>query len=125
MKISILFIAFLSVSLFSAAQIERKPTVVKVDSATTTAATDKSIDKQSRRDLLKDLDLTKEQRSKLKEIRQANQATKEAIENNTKLSEEEKKKQLRALQKEQAQKIQSILTEEQKLKFKEGRQNNP
>lgn len=125
MKISVLFIAFLLVSLFSSAQIERKPTVVKADSAQATAPADKSTARQSRRDLLKDLDLTKEQRSKLKEMRQANQAAKEAIENNAQLSDAEKKNQLRVLQKEQAQKIQSVLTEEQKLKFKEGRQNNP
>ena len=38
--------------------------------------------------------------------------------------EEEKKKQLRNLQREQAQKIQAILTPEQREKFKASRQNN-
>ena len=47
---------------------------------------------------------------------------KEAIENNSQLSESEKKTQLRGLQKEQAQNIQAILTDEQKEKFRSIRQ---
>ena len=61
----------------------------------------------------------------MKEIRQAGKSAKEAIEKNTELSETDKKKQLRDLQKAQAQKVQAILTEEQKAKFKASKQNDP
>ena len=125
MKIPAIVLLFLLASLFSAAQIERKPiAAVKTDS-TSVASASGTNEKMNRKDRLKELDLTKEQKIKLKEIRQGNQAAKSAIENNTRLSEEEKKKQIRALQKEQAQKVQTILTEEQKAKFKAGNQNNP
>ena len=59
----------------------------------------------------------------MKSIRQTGQGSKQAIENNVNLTEAEKKKQLRALQIEQAQKVQLILTEEQKEKFKADRQD--
>lgn len=123
MKIPTIIFTLLLTSFFASAQIERKPTVVKADSATAVSP-NQPMDKQNRRDRLKDLDLTREQQGKLKEIRQSSQAAKQAIENNTQLTDAEKKKQLRALQKDQAQKIQSILTEEQKVKFREGRKGN-
>ncbi|MBK6379900.1 MAG: hypothetical protein IPF72_09295 [Chitinophagaceae bacterium] len=67
---------------YLSAQIERKPVVIKTD-ATQTTANDTKVDKQSRKERFKELDLTREQKSKLKEIMQANKAAKEAIENNT------------------------------------------
>ena len=79
----------------------------------------------NRKDRLKELDLTREQKIKLKEVRQSNQAAKAAIENNAGLSDEEKKKQIHTLQKDQQQKVQAILTEEQKAKFKARYPNNP
>ncbi len=124
MKIS--FIAFILslVTVSASAQIERKPAVVKTDSAQTTI-NDNKVDKQSRKERFKELDLTREQKGKLKEIMQANKAAKEAIENNTQLSDQEKKKQLRELQKTQMQKIQAILTPEQIEKFKASKPNDP
>ncbi len=117
-----IFLLFLS-SISASAQIERKPVAIKTDSAQTTS--NNKADKQTPKDRLKDLDLTKEQKAKVKEIRQEGKAAKEAIENNTQLSEEDKKKQLRELQKAQAQKVQAILTEEQKVKFKASRPDKP
>lgn len=122
MKIPAIFFVLLLTSNLASAQIERKPSAAQSDS--TVKPSGKMDDKASRKDRLKDLDLTKEQRSKLKEIRQTNQAAKTAIENDAALSDTEKKKQLRDLQKKQAQQIQSILTEEQKAKFKEGGKKN-
>ena len=122
MKIPAIVFALLLTSALASAQIERKPSAAQSDS--TVKASGKMDNKASRKDRLQDLDLTKEQRSKLKEIRQANQAAKTVIENDAALSEAEKKKQLRDLQKKQAQQIQSILTEEQKAKFKEGGKSN-
>ena len=124
MKIPGIVLLLLLSFLFSTAQIERKSAVVKTDSTTGVSSANTN-DKMNRKDRLKELDLTREQKIKLKEIRQSNQAAKAAIENNTGLSEEEKKKQIRTLQKEQAQKVQAILTEEQKAKFKASNQNNP
>ncbi len=121
MKFPGLVLVLLSSSLISFAQVERKPSPVKqADSVSGNAAGNKT-DKGSRKDMIKELDLTKEQKGKLKEIRQANMAKKEAIENNSQLSEDEKKKQLRDLQKEQAQNIQAVLTDQQKEKFKAKR----
>lgn len=102
----------------ASAQIERLPVIIKADSTSTSVPNDKA-DKQSRKERFKELDLTKEQKSKLKEITQSNKAEKETIENNTQLSEQDKKKQLRELQKSQMQKILAILTPEQQEKFKQ------
>lgn len=118
MKIPGLILALIMISIVSTAQIERKPVPAKLQDSVTTGPARKDAGKTRMKDILNDLDLTKEQRIKLKEIRQSAMAKKEAIENNSQLSEKEKKMQLRALQKEQAQSVQAILTDEQKEKFK-------
>ena len=115
----ILLLSFSSLICF--AQVERAP-AKQPDSLNTSAGVNKK-DKVGMKEIMKDLDLTKEQRGKLKEIRQAGKAKKEAIENDAQLTEDEKKKQLRELQKEQAKNIQAILTDEQKEKFKKEIQN--
>jgi hypothetical protein len=119
-------IAFLLslITISASAQIERKPVVVKADSTQTTG-NDTKVDKQSRKERFKELDLTREQKGKLKEIMQSGKAAKDAIEKDAKLSAEDKKKQRRELQKAQMQKIQAILTSEQLEQFKASRQNNP
>ncbi len=124
MKISIIAFTLLLITLSTSAQIERKPVVVKQDSAQT-STNDNEVDKQSRKERFKELDLTLEQKGKMKEIMQANKAAKEAIDNNTQLSEQEKKKQMRELQRSQMMKVQAVLTPEQREKFKASRQNNP
>src|SRR5690242_1119769 len=102
MKASGLILALLFSFAISFAQVERKPAPPKpADSVANNQGT-KKMDRAGRRDMIKDLHLTKEQKGKLKEIREANKAKKDAIENNSQLSEDEKKKQLRELQKEQA-----------------------
>ena len=124
MKTPLIAFVFSLVTVSASAQIERKPVAVKTDSAQTTT-NDNKVDKQSRKERFKELDLTREQKGKMKEIMQANKAAKEAIENNTQLSVQEKKKQMRELQKAQMQKIQAILTPEQREKFKASKPNNP
>jgi Spy/CpxP family protein refolding chaperone len=123
MKLSLIafILSLFSVSAF--AQIERRP-VLKTDSAHT-STNDNEVDKQNRKERFKELDLTLEQKRKMKEIMQSNKAAKEAIENNTQLSEQEQKKQLRGLQRSQMTKVQTVLTPEQREKFKASRQNNP
>ena len=125
MKISLLAFALSLVTLSASAQIERKPVVAAKSDSTQTTTTDNKVDKQSRKERMKELDLTREQKGKMKEIMQANKAAKDAIENNTQLSEADRKKQMRELQKSMAQKIQAILTPEQMEKFKASRENNP
>lgn len=124
MKITVVILSLSFAALTSSAQIERKPVVIKTDSTQTTA-NDTKVDKQSRKERFKELDLTREQKGKMKEIMQANKAAKDAIENNTQLSDQEKKKQMRELQKAQMQKIQAILTPEQIEKFKASKPNDP
>ena len=122
MKIPGLILVLLFSSLLSLSQIERKPApAMQTDSVSSNTGSNK-MDRSEKKELLKELDLTKEQKIKLKEIRQASMAKKEAIENNNQLSETERKTKLRELQKEQAQNIQAILTNEQKEKFKTMRQ---
>jgi Spy/CpxP family protein refolding chaperone len=123
MKISVILFVISLFTISASAQIERKP-IVKSDSSQTTGS-DTKVDKQSRRERFKELDLTREQKGKMKEIMQSGKAAKEAIENDIKLPDEDKKKQKHALQKEQMLKIQAILTPEQLEKFKAPRQDNP
>jgi Spy/CpxP family protein refolding chaperone len=123
MKIAVIVPALLFFSISSSAQVERKPAVIKADTAKT-AAVQKDDDKPSRKDRMKELDLTREQRIKMKELMQANKVARASIENNPQLSEPEKKRQLRELQRQQAQKIQAILTPGQLAKFKAGGQND-
>ena len=122
MKIAGLILALLFSSLISFSQVERKSSSVIQPDSIDNKPLERAMDKPNRKDLLKELNLTREQKIKLKDIRQANMAKKEAIENNSQLSDAEKKTQLRGLQKEQAQNIQNILTDEQKEKFKATRQ---
>lgn len=123
MKIYLLAFALSVFSISASAQIERKP-VARTDSSQAINADGKP-DKQNRKERMKELDLTKEQKSKMKELRLSGKAAKDAIENNTQLSAAEKKKQSRELQKAQLAKMQTILTPEQFEKFKASRQNNP
>jgi len=120
MKLYASFLIVLLITVSASAQVERKSVVVKPDSAQANA-TENKVDKQGRKERLKELDLTREQKAKMKEIMQSGKAAKEAIDNNAQLSEQDKKKQLRELQKAQALKVQAILTPEQREKFKASR----
>lgn len=124
MKIAGIVLFFSLTALTASAQVERKPVVVKADS-TRTNGTGNKADKQNRKERFKELDLTRAQKIKMKDIMQANKAAKEAIENNTLLADQDKKRQLRELKKAQVQKIQAILTPEQVEKFKASGSNNP
>ncbi len=110
------------ISLCSFGQVRRTVEKPKADSANTEQAPIKK--DGSRKELLRALDLTKEQKAKLKEINQSMRASREAIESDSTLSDMVKKEKLRSLRKEQAQKTQAILTDEQKKKFRELREQN-
>ena len=106
----------------SLAQVQRTPVKQKTDSSAIVIEPEKN--KDSRKEMFRELDLSREQKIKMKEINQSMKASKEAIENDTALSETEKKAKLRALKKENIQKIQAILTEEQKIKFQQLKAKN-
>ena len=115
-------VLFSLISILSQAQVQRTPAKQKTDSAA--VVTDTVKDKKSKKEILKELDLSREQKVKLKELNQSMKASKEALENDTTLTEADKKAKLKVLKKEQAQKIQALLTEEQKIKFRKLRNKN-
>jgi hypothetical protein len=114
MKTLSLILILLFSSFISNAQIERVPK--KQDSV---AAGSNS--RLNKKDLVKELGLSTGQQAKLDEIRQTIRMKRKAIENNDQLTDEERKKQLRELQRSQARSIEEILTEEQKEKFRKNR----
>ena len=77
--------------------------------------------KENRREMIRSLNLSKEQKQKFKEIHQANKAKKESIESNGQLTESQKKDQVKELHKEAAINMNNVLSEEQRRKVKEMR----
>lgn len=82
-----------------------------------------SIQKNKKKEMMKELDLTKEQRSQMKEFHQSIKLKKETINNDQTLTQEQKQIKLKELHKEQKEKLNTILTPEQKEKLKEERKN--
>jgi len=119
MKKIVVCAAFLSISILSMAQIKRTPNI-RTDSSGLVVNPDAKRG-EGQMQLLKELDLTREQKGKLKELHQANKIKKEEIDNDTKLSDTEKQQKLKQLRQEQMQGTMSILTDEQKQKLKELR----
>lgn len=112
--------SFILMSFLSIAQVQRVTAPVNSnDSAVKSTSSGKA--NMDRRKMMRELDLTQEQKGKIKEIHLAGKAKKEAIENDTRLSDPEKQMQLRALQKEQAQSTMKILNEQQQEKMKAAR----
>jgi Mg/Co/Ni transporter MgtE len=72
----------------------------------------------SKKQKLKDFNLTKDQKSKIKEQRQSAITKKAAIESDNKLSADEKAAKLKELKTEEAKNVMSILNDEQKQKMK-------
>jgi Spy/CpxP family protein refolding chaperone len=120
MKKGIFLSVFILISIISFAQVQRivKPVDSSSVSKTTTGINSPGT---QRKKMMGDLDLTKEQKGKLKEIHQAGKAKKEQIEADDKLSDTEKQSRLRELQKEQAQNTLKILNPEQREKMKAAR----
>jgi Spy/CpxP family protein refolding chaperone len=117
-KLSVLIVCSFIITL-SFAQVERKNNhSVKTDSVKHKMHGKGDSTSVSKKQMMKDLNLSKEQKIKLKEARQANKAKKQAIENDEKLSKEEKETKLKALHQEQAKGTMAVLNEEQKEKLK-------
>ncbi|MBN8700501.1 MAG: hypothetical protein J0L54_12920 [Chitinophagales bacterium] len=101
-------------------QIDRKP--FATDSKAPLGNVSAREQKPGMREVFRKLDLTRQQQVQLKQIRQDQQAKKALIESNEQLSDPEKQKQIRELQKEFMTKLESVLTDEQKEKLKMLRQ---
>jgi Spy/CpxP family protein refolding chaperone len=121
MKKGVLFVGLLLLSFFSFAQIERKPSPVKQNDSLANKSGQFNEEENNRKKMMKELNLTREQAVKMKELHRANREKKDAIVNNDKLTNEERKSQLRALQKELFQNTLAILNDEQKQKLKQMR----
>ncbi len=120
----ILFSILFFTSICAKAQIQRKPMAVnfQTDSLERSAPQSQSNQKNSKQ-LFKEMDLTKEQRGKLKEVRQQAKAKRLEIENNTDLSPKERKEQLKIVRKEADASIQAVLSAEQWKQFQEDRKS--
>jgi hypothetical protein len=124
MKKTAFFVTFSLISVLSIAQVQRAVTPKPVDSAK--GAGNNIAEKNNRGDrkqMLRELNLTKEQRGKFKEMRQVNEAKRDEINNNDSLTQEQKDARLRELKRTQAQSTMSILNDEQKAKAMEMRRN--
>ena len=120
-KISILLLFAGSISL-SFAQVQRTKTASKQSSDSLSATIEtKQTGKLKKRQMMRELDLTKEQKGKLKEIKQANKAKTEEVLNNDKLTQEEKDAKLKTLHQQQAKNTLTVLNDEQKGKIKKMR----
>jgi hypothetical protein len=128
-KLIIAFSLLLTVNL-ATAQVQRVKKVKAATDSTTlttspeaTPAPQAKANKQSRREMIKELGLSREQKVKFRDMQQSNKAKKEAIESDDKLSDTEKKQKLKALKVEQLKATMAILNDEQKEKLKKMRQD--
>ncbi len=120
-KISILLLAVINVSL-SFAQVQRTKPAIKQSSDSLSATIEtKQTGKLKKREMMRELNLTKEQKGKLKEIKQANKEKTEEVLNNDKLTQKEKDARLKTLHQQQAEKTLTVLNDEQKAKIKKMR----
>jgi len=78
----------------------------------------KDTSRKHRGERLKDLELTTDQKAKMKELRERNQQQREAIKNDASLSEEQKRAKMQELYKNQKQSGDAVLTPDQKAKLK-------
>ena len=121
MKSGVLVLALTLISLLSFAQVERKTAVKDQADSVSTASFKEQAGKNDRKQMIKDLHLTREQQAKMKEIHQSGRSKKEALLNDNKLTNEDRQAKLRVLQKEQFDNTMRILNDEQKQKMRNGK----
>ena len=127
MKKGSIFFALTFISVMSIAQVQRAVTPPKATSPVSniniqnTPGAD-AVDNMNKKRMMRELNLTREQKIKFKEFRQSNKAKREAISNDEKMTADQKEASLKALKREQTQNIQTILTAEQKAKMQAMRQ---
>ena len=81
--------------------------------------------KKERKEMVKQLHLSKQQKQQMKSFHKSTKQQSEAIKNNTTLTEQQKKSQLAQLKNEKHQKLEAILTPEQKEKMKQMKKGQP
>ena len=113
-----LFLICCLLSFLSFAQVERKVLPTKQADSSSGYSDQSRVGKIEKKQLIRDLHLTKEQQTKMKEIHQSGKLAKEAIADNDKLTPAEKDEKIKALKKDQYQKTMNILNDEQKQKMK-------
>lgn len=69
---------------------------------------------------MEDMNLTPEQKSKMKELRASNKSAMEAIKNDANLTQEQKKEKMQDLHQSQKESMGKMLTEDQKSKLREA-----
>ena len=119
----IFLIVFMLVSFLSFAQIERKVTTTNQSDPVSTFYGKPEPGNNDRKQLMMELNPTREQMAKMKEIHQSGKARKEAIINDDKLTNADKQEKLKAFRKEQFQSTIDILNEEQKQKMRNNTGN--
>ena len=116
----LLFLIFTILTSFSFSQVQRKTRPLGLKD---TVEVVKGSDEMDKKEMMRELNLTREQKIKMKEIRQSGKAKKETIDNDDTLTPEQKKEKLKELRKEQLQKVQAILTVEQREQMRAMRQS--
>jgi len=121
MKKIVFVLIMSSFSLLSQAQVQRTTKPVVGPDSTAIGNPIANTGKGGKRKALKELNLSKEQRSKIKEIRQSEKVKEDQIANDNSLTEEQKNAKLRDMKMQQAQNMRSVLNDEQKEKMKKLR----
>lgn len=80
--------------------------------------------KAQKLDMMRSLNLSKEQMAQLKELRKSQKEQRESIMNDQNIQAEIRKQKIRQLRREQNEKMKTILTPEQMEQLKEQRKNN-
>ena len=81
--------------------------------------------KKERKEMMKQLDLSKQQKKEMNAFHRSLEQEQKAIENNSALTADEKKAQIKALRERKHDKLQNILTPEQKEKMKAYKTETP
>ena len=128
----------LAMGLFSTAgfaQVQRKATPENATPPQSNTQTQPGNDlskREERKGLMQELNLTKEQHQKMKEIREAAKAKHDALMADTKLTDPERKQKMKEIHEQQEKDIDAILTPEQRVKMdairkemKDRRMNTP
>jgi Spy/CpxP family protein refolding chaperone len=88
----------------------------------------KSSKKREKKEMMKELNLSKEQRAQIKELNRSIKEKKGAIKSDQSMPEDQKQSKLKELHKEKQEKMDKILTPEQRIKLgdlKKNRKVNP
>jgi periplasmic protein CpxP/Spy len=92
---------------------------------TINAEAQKKDQKKAKKEMVKKLQLTKQQKKEMKAYKVSTKKKKEAIKNNSALTEQQKKDQLAQLKNDKHAKLEAMLTPGQKEKIKQAKDSKP